>query len=93
MISPCGNKSAWVHNLEIGQKYDGWIDATDLDDIEFHVFVAGLQGKLKSPEIALGKCLMAMKGIKITERISNSAPTSGQSKTELTISDMGRSTK
>jgi hypothetical protein len=46
-VSPCGKSAVWIHPLDLQtghfEKYEGWIDATDMDDAEFERFVVGLQ--------------------------------------------------
>lgn len=64
MVSPCGNHSAWVHKLELPGRFAGWIDATELDDFEFHSFVAVLQDNFRSPDVGLGKCLNVLGAVK-----------------------------
>lgn len=48
-VSPDGQSATWLHALDLTTgmfpQYDGWIDATDLDDAEFEALIRQLQGK------------------------------------------------
>lgn len=50
MVSPTGREGDWIHPAEIAQRTPGWHDCTDMDDVEFDLFMRDLYAKF--PPIA-----------------------------------------
>ena len=40
MVSPDRKNANWFHPLEVVARARGWIDCTDMDDVEFDLFMA-----------------------------------------------------
>jgi hypothetical protein len=56
LVSPCGNNAAWVHQLEIGEKWNGWIDAISKSDSEFEAFIFELQAQANNQQKGMLTC-------------------------------------
>jgi len=40
MVHPNRTNANWFHPLEVAARAPGWIDCTDMDDVEFDLFMA-----------------------------------------------------
>jgi hypothetical protein len=50
MVSPTGREADWIHPAEISVRVPDWTDCTDMDDVEFDLFMRDLYAKF--PPIA-----------------------------------------
>lgn len=42
MVSPNGREAGWIHPLEVATRAPGWHDCTDMQDVEFDLFMSDL---------------------------------------------------
>jgi hypothetical protein len=50
MVSPTGREADWIHPAEVAVRVPDWTDCTDMDDVEFELFIA--ERRAKFPALA-----------------------------------------